>query len=1168
MNSPPVIHVVGTNVVLEEVDLGDDSHDHDMIDLVYEPHQQGIITETTPVFHSAVPSGNENEKNATVALGMDREQNEILEQPQKIDEVVKTPPDSSQPLTTPAATPIPNKETPKKIKTKKTRKDCPFSTVVLIILLAIFAGFLSGYIGYWVTREKYEAQLAALRGMTGVRRNTTQIIVEEEPYEEEEPPVGPTVEELRLPDALEPVWYNGTLKMYLPGYVDLPEGKNFTTDGNIMIRLAVKKPTDEIVLNAKDLVFPTDVNKVKILTERPASRARRQTVIDSPEMKNSTEDGMANSTREKLKNTTGISGGIPNDEMEIVEDEPVESPVKRLMLVEGGPKVKKILYNSSLEKVFFTLDSPLEAGTSVVLQLPFSGRIPDNLTGIFFSSYKKVDGDSSLLAVMDCQPASARKLFPSFDEPSFVAPLTLTILHPNGTTARGNAMEITDAEPTSDPLWVKTSLDVARSLPTSSTGFTLTNFDKAQTTTDTGTKISVYARPEAINLTGYALDTSVKAFEFLQKYLAVPPRSTKLDVFALPELSKEAMCGDGLILVREDRLLYDPQVDSIETKVQVAQTICHEFTKQWFGNVMGDSDLKALWLNEAMAKYMEYICVENIFAGLDKNSLQTVDSMEQALLDDARSSSHPMSIEVVSPSGVTLMSDEITNDKGAALLRMLNAIIGEEKFQRGVQDFLKAHHDHSVNTEKENLFDAWNNVVLDLKSWDGEKLNVGDFIDKWIKQMGYPVVEIYRIDPHTVELTQRRFKLDHLTPEKAKYRNALYWYKWDVPIFYQLNGKPQDMVWLHEAIRLPLNVSDEILINPDSLGFYRVNYDDEGWAEIARQLELDHTKYSPSARARFISDALALAEAGMLPYETAFAVISYLPKETDYLPWSVAVTALDNFYNRLSDSDLEESANEFVLEKLTPIFKLIDLGSLNFDNGDDFLASTTRRRIAKLYCKLSPDVCNEKLTNQFKKNLLAQCDKNSSIASACSKVPSIGRSMVYCVGVAEGGDKDFKKIHELSRDEVNTGERTRLTEALACSKDPRKLRNLLYESIESEDGAVRKSNVQQLVTAMNDQLVGAEIITDFVLDNWKELTNRFAQDPGNLQAVLGNALDLNSEREIKQFERFLVDHKATTRDLDALKSQLETARNRQHWLKANRNTIKDLLSSNNNEKEL
>ncbi|KAK6050905.1 hypothetical protein COOONC_11593 [Cooperia oncophora] len=77
-----------------------------------------------------------------------------------------------------------------------------------------------------------------------------------------------------------------------------------------------------------------------------------------------------------------------------------------------------------------------------------------------------------------------------------------------------------------------------------------------------------------------------------------------------------------------------------------------------------------------------------------------------------------------------------------------------------------------------------------MKSWDGDKLNVTDFMDKWIKQMGYPVVEMYRIDDHTIELTQRRFKLDHLTPEKAKYRNAQYWYKWDVPIFYELNGNP------------------------------------------------------------------------------------------------------------------------------------------------------------------------------------------------------------------------------------------------------------------------------------------------------------------------------------------------------------------------------------------
>ncbi|KAK5979258.1 hypothetical protein GCK32_016446, partial [Trichostrongylus colubriformis] len=235
--------------------------------------------------------------------------------------------------------------------------------------------------------------------------------------------------------------------------------------------------------------------------------------------------------------------------------------------------------------------------------------------------------------------------------------------------------------------------------------------------------IRVYSRPEAINSTQLALDTSAKVFEFLQEYFAVPPRSTKLDVFALPELAKRAMYGDGLILVREDRLLFNSKINSNEEKLKIVQTICHKFTKQiqlnykvnknsllqWFGNLMGKSDSRALWLNEAMAKYMEYVCLESVFTGLDKNSYQTAQSMEQALVNDARSLSHPLVFNEEGPSGSNLMEDEITSDKGAALLRMLRAVIGEEKFQRGIQDFLKSHH--ANENEQVNLWDAWNHLV-------------------------------------------------------------------------------------------------------------------------------------------------------------------------------------------------------------------------------------------------------------------------------------------------------------------------------------------------------------------------------------------------------------------------------------------------------------------------
>ncbi|KAK6010334.1 hypothetical protein OSTOST_24640, partial [Ostertagia ostertagi] len=202
-------------------------------------------------------------------------------------------------------------------------------------------------------------------------------------------------------------------------------------------------------------------------------------------------------------------------------------------------------------------------------------------------------------------------------------------------------------------------------------------------------------------------------------------------------------------------------------------------------------------------------------------------------------------------------------------------------------------------------------------------------------------------------------------------------------------------------------------------------------------------KYSPSARTRFISDALALAEA--------------------------AATAVN-------EGDYNENFKAFILEKLTTVFNTINFDSLSFADGDDILESRTKREIVQLYCKLSPDDCTKKLTQQFEANVLAKCS-NKSIASVCSRL------MYEC---------------------VNPGKAS------------------LHKSDISADRSDERSTG------------GSEIVSDFILDNWKEVLSGSC----GLSAVLENAVSLNSEREIKQFERFLVDHKSSARDLDVLKRQL------------------------------
>ena len=70
-----------------------------------------------------------------------------------------------------------------------------------------------------------------------------------------------------------------------------------------------------------------------------------------------------------------------------------------------------------------------------------------------------------------------------------------------------------------------------------------------------------------------------------------------------------------------------------------------------------------------------------------------------------------------------------------------------------------------------------------------------------------------------------------------------------------------------------------------------MNYDEQNWKLIIKQLNEDHTKIHVNNRAQIIDDALNLARVGLLKYEIALGVTSYLNSETEYIPWAAALTA-------------------------------------------------------------------------------------------------------------------------------------------------------------------------------------------------------------------------------------------------------------------------------------
>ena len=77
-----------------------------------------------------------------------------------------------------------------------------------------------------------------------------------------------------------------------------------------------------------------------------------------------------------------------------------------------------------------------------------------------------------------------------------------------------------------------------------------------------------------------------------------------------------------------------------------------------------------------------------------------------------------------------------------------------------------------------------------------------------------------------------------------------------------------------------------VLLNTLAVGYYRVHYDQETWAQISEQLRMDHKAIHPLQRAAIICDVVSLAQEdqGPLSQEMMEAVLSYRDKEKDFAP--------------------------------------------------------------------------------------------------------------------------------------------------------------------------------------------------------------------------------------------------------------------------------------------
>ncbi|KAF9994830.1 hypothetical protein BGZ79_000377 [Entomortierella chlamydospora] len=482
-----------------------------------------------------------------------------------------------------------------------------------------------------------------------------------------------------------------------------------------------------------------------------------------------------------------------------------------------------VSYNIEEETITLEFPELLYASTAWILDVTYIGLINDKLTGFYRSVYTDAEHNVHHFTTTQFQSTHARGAFPCWDEL-----LAWTI----------GDLEYIEA-------------------------YTSGEFN--------GDRIPcrLYAPVGLAGHGKYSLDLAVQSVEYFSRLFNIPYPLPKLDLVAVPDFSPGAMENWGLITFRLYALLLD-EYGGNDRKREIAATVIHEISHQWFGNLVTMDWWSDLWLFEGFATYLAYIAVDDLFSGWDIWS-EFVKRIQEVLKHDALRTSHPVEVGVANPSDITQIFDEVSYMKGASVLRMLSAWLGQDQLLKGVRKFMLKYMWGNANTE-----DLWETLAEECK------VDVPEFMRKWTRQTGYPVLSITELDESTVLIRQNLFLS---TGDVREEEEDLIW---PVPLSLATadNVTPRNIMLNTKEMVLKLDTTKWYKFNMGQTGFYRVAYPQKTLDLLGQTLgSKDGQMLDAANRIGLLTDAAALVASGHTPTSNFLTLLKYFEDEDNYMVW-------------------------------------------------------------------------------------------------------------------------------------------------------------------------------------------------------------------------------------------------------------------------------------------
>ncbi len=685
----------------------------------------------------------------------------------------------------------------------------------------------------------------------------------------------------------------------------------------------------------------------------------------------------------------------------------------------------KITTREADQTATFTFDRPIPKGR-YRLNLEYRGKIGTQPIGLFAIDYDTAAGPRRALYTQ-FENSDARRVIPCWDEPAYKATFALEATVPSDQMAVSNM-----------PIATQTEIDGGRTRvrfaesPKMSTYllfFGLGEFDRATARID-NTEIGVVTKKGSASQAAFALESSRAVLHEYNDYFGIPYPLPKLDNTASPGSSQffDAMENWGAIFTFENSILLDPSIATQTDKENIFDVLAHEMAHQWFGDLVTMTWWDDLWLNESFASWMSSRMAVRLHPEWD-SALNAVATREHAMKIDALATTHPVVQHITTVEQASQAFDEITYQKGEALIRMLESYVGDDAWRTGLRSYI---HKYSYGSTVSD--DLWREIEVAAHT------PVLTIAHDFTLQPGIPLIQVgdtvCKDGSTTLQLTQGEYSRDR--PGKKPLR-------WHVPVIAQTLGSTtavRTVVGNGKAI-VTVPGCGPIIVNAGQSGYYVTRYSSALFAQIR-----DHfSDLAAIDQLGILSDTWSAAFSGVQPAANALDLTAATPAQANPKIWITLASyfrGVNDYYTQ-DDVARRDRFRAFAIATLEAAFA--NVGWTAQPKESDSMTSLREALIETLSQLGDHDIITE-----------ARRRYRASKTDATA-IPAALRTTLLGVVARHADVATWDQLHEDARREKTPLIKDRLYSLLATTEDEAMARRALELSLTNEPQTTESANM-------------------------------------------------------------------------------------------------------------